>query len=126
MRALAGTLVAFVLGTVAWPDGYLGLGTLVAVYSVAARCPVPVTVRAVTGAVGVEWGLAAVQDGLRVSLLTMAIALSVYVLCAGLGEARRQWLGGRLSAARRLAGAEHARRTAGTTNAGDSRANCTT
>lgn len=113
VRALAGTLVAFVLGTVAWPDGYLGLGTLVAVYSVAVRCPGPVTVRAVAGAVGVEWGLAAVQDGFRVSLLTMAIALSVYVLSAGLGEARRQWLGGRLSAARRLAGAEHARRTAG-------------
>ncbi|MFJ9819159.1 histidine kinase [Streptomyces sp. NPDC101151] len=113
VRALAGTLCAYVLGLAVWPDGYLGLGTLVALFSVAVRCPVPVTVRAVAGAVGVEWLLAAVQEGLRISLLTMATALSAYILCAGLGEARRQWLGGRLTAARRLAGAEHARRTAG-------------
>ncbi|MEU1400890.1 histidine kinase [Streptomyces sp. NPDC005728] len=113
VRALAGALAAYVLGMAVWPDGYLGLGTLVALYSVAVRCPVPVTVRAVAGLVGVEWGLAAVQEGFRASLLTTALALSVYVLCAGLGEARRQWIGGRLTAARRLAGAEHARRTAG-------------
>ncbi|MFF7750745.1 histidine kinase [Streptomyces sp. NPDC007971] len=113
LRALAGTLGACTVGMVAWPDGYVGLGTLIALYSVAVRCPVPVTVRAVTVTVGVEWGLSAVQDGFRVSLLTLTIGLSVYVVCAGLGEARRQWLGGRLTAARRLAGAEHARRTAG-------------
>ncbi|ANP52533.1 signal transduction histidine kinase [Streptomyces griseochromogenes] len=113
VRALAGTLCAYLLGTVAWQDGYIGPGSLVAVYSVAVRCPVPVTVRAVAAAVGVEWVLSAVLEGFRASLLTMALALSAYVLCAGLGEARRQWLGGRLTAARRLAGAEHARRTAG-------------
>ncbi|MGW2745441.1 histidine kinase [Streptomyces sp. NPDC001450] len=113
VRALAGALGGYVLGMVAWPDGYVGLGTPVALYSVAVRCPMPVTVRAVTGLVGVEWVMSAVQDGFRVSLLVLAVALSVYTLCAGLGEARRQWLGGRLTAARRLAGAEHARRTAG-------------
>ncbi|MCG0068473.1 histidine kinase [Streptomyces tricolor] len=114
LRALAGTLGAVVLGGLAWPDGYLGFGSLVALYSVAVRCPVPVTVRAVAAVVGVEWVLAAVQEGPRVALLSdMAITLGVYLLCAGLGEARRQRLAGRLSAARRLAGAEHARRLAG-------------
>ncbi|MGY4997413.1 histidine kinase [Streptomyces sp. 900105245] len=113
VRALAGTLSACVLGTVAWPDGYPGLATVVAVYSVAVRCPVPVTVRAVTGTVGGEWALSAVQDGLGVSLQTAVTALGVYVLCVVLGEPRRQWLAGRLAAARRLAGAEHARRAAG-------------
>lgn len=112
VRALAGTLSACVLGTVAWPDGYLGLGTIVAAYSVAVRCPVPVTVRAVAGAVGVEWGVSAVRDGFRESLPTAVAAFLVYGLCAGLGETRRLWLAGRLSAARRLAGAEYARRTA--------------
>ncbi|MFF4571795.1 histidine kinase [Streptomyces sp. NPDC001410] len=113
VRALAVALGAYVLGMVAWPDGYVGLGTLVALYSVAVRCPLPVTVRAVAGLVGVEWVMSAVQDGFRVSFLILALSLSVYALCAGLGEARRQWLGGRLTAAHRLAGAEHARRTAG-------------
>ncbi|MEV7130075.1 histidine kinase [Streptomyces sp. NPDC093260] len=113
VRALACTLGPLVVGGLAWPDGYLGLGTLVALYSVAVRCPVPVTVRAVAAAVGVEWVLAAVQEGPGPALLSeMASALGVYLLCAGLGEARRQWLAGRLTAARRLAGAEHARRLA--------------
>ncbi len=39
----------------------------------------------------------------------------MYVACAGLGEARRQWLAGRLAAARRLAGAEESRQRAGDT-----------
>ncbi|WP_158838829.1 histidine kinase [Streptomyces sp. NRRL S-1022] len=113
VRALACTLGALVLGGLAWPDGYLGLGTPVALYSVAVRCPVPVTVRAVGAVVGVEWVLSAVEEGPRPALLSdMAIALGVYLLCAGLGEARRQWLAGRLTAARRLAGAEHVRRLA--------------
>ncbi|QTD96140.1 histidine kinase [Streptomyces cyanogenus] len=114
VRALACTLVTRVLGGLAWPDGYLGLGTLITLYSVAVRCPVPVTVRAVAAVVGAEWVLCAVEEGPRPALLSdMALALGVYLLCAGLGEARRQWLAGRLVAARRLAGAEHARRLAG-------------
>ncbi|MEU6595240.1 histidine kinase [Streptomyces sp. NPDC046881] len=113
VRALACTLGSLVLGGVAWPDGYLGIGTLIALYSVAVRCPVPVTVRAVAAVVGVEWVLSAVREGPRPALLSdMVIALGVYLLCAGLGEARRQWLAGRLTAARRLAGAEHVRRLA--------------
>ncbi|WP_381562223.1 histidine kinase [Streptomyces eurythermus] len=114
VRSLAGTLAAGVLGGFAWPDGYVGLGSLIALYSVAVRCPVPVMVRALAAVVGVDWVAAAVIDGLRAPLLsTMAISLGTYVLCAGLGEARRQWLAGRLTAARRLAGAEQARRLAG-------------
>ncbi|UXY31666.1 histidine kinase [Streptomyces sp. HUAS TT20] len=114
VRALTWALGALVLGQVAWPDGCVSVGTLIAVYSVAVRCPVPVTRRAVAAALGVEWLMAVVQLGFRASLLgEMAIATVVYVLCAGLGEARRQWLAGRLTAARRLAGAENARRLAG-------------
>ncbi|MFI0230942.1 histidine kinase [Streptomyces sp. NPDC017086] len=114
VRALAGTLAALVVGGLAWPDGYPGCGTLIALYSVAVRCPVPVTVRAVAAVVGVEWAGAAVQEGARPALLSdMALSLGGYVLCAGLGEGRRQWLAGRLTAARRLAGAEQARRLAG-------------
>ncbi|GGS82129.1 sensor histidine kinase [Streptomyces cinerochromogenes] len=114
VRALAWTLGAAVLGSLAWPDGYLALGPLIALYSVAVRCPVPVTVRAVAAGVGVEWVLAAVLWESRAAVLSdMAIALGVYLLCAGFGEARRQWLTGRLTAARRLAGAEHTRRLAG-------------
>ncbi|MET9453180.1 histidine kinase [Streptomyces cinerochromogenes] len=113
VRALACTLGAAVLGSLAWPDGYPALGPLIALYSVAVRCPVPVTVRAVAAGVGVEWVLAGVLEGPRAALLSeTAIALGVYLLCAGLGEARRQWLAGRLTAARRLAGAEHTRRLA--------------
>ncbi|GGW16011.1 hypothetical protein GCM10018980_50440 [Streptomyces capoamus] len=113
VRALACTLGALAVGGPAWPDGYLGLGPLVALYSVAVRCPVPVTLRAVAAAVGVEWVLAAVQEHRGPALVAeTALALGGYLLCAGLGEARRQWLAGRLTAARRLAGAEHARRLA--------------
>ncbi|MEU2060810.1 histidine kinase [Streptomyces sp. NPDC013455] len=114
LRALAGTLGADVVGGLAWSDGYLGFGSLIALYSVAVRCPVPVTVRALVPAVGVQWLVAAVEEDLRAGLpAEMAISLTACVLCAGLGEARRQWLAGRLSAARRLAGAEDARRLAG-------------
>ncbi|MGY5106843.1 hypothetical protein ACWC19_41020, partial [Streptomyces sp. 900105245] len=103
VRALAGTLSACVLGTVAWPDGYPGLATVVAVYSVAVRCPVPVTVRAVTGTVGVEWALSAVQDGLGVSLQTAVTALGVYVLCVVLGEPRQGTIPHRRARIRRSA-----------------------
>ncbi|KUN09564.1 hypothetical protein AQI95_04390 [Streptomyces yokosukanensis] len=110
VRALACTLVTLVLGTLAWPAGYLGISVLVALYSVAVHCPLPVTVRALAAAVGVEWLLVVAQDGFGVPLLgELAVALGAYVLCAGLGEARRQWLAGRLTAVRRLAGAEQTR-----------------
>ncbi|GAA3099127.1 sensor histidine kinase [Streptomyces echinatus] len=114
LRALACTLVAVIFGGLAAPDGYLGIGPLIALYSVAVRCPVPVTVRATAAVVGVEWVAAAVQEGPRAALLSdMAVSLGAYLLCAGLGEARRRLLAGRMSSVRRLAGALDARRLAG-------------
>lgn len=115
-RALAWSLGALMLGQLAWENGYFGFGTLVALYSVAVRRPVRVTVRAVAAAVGVEWLLSLVQVGIRPELAALwALGALVYVVCAGLGEARRQWLKGRSLAARRLAGAEETRRRAGDT-----------
>jgi signal transduction histidine kinase len=116
VRALAWSLGALLLGQVAWPDGYFGLGVPIALYSVAVRCPVPVTVRAVAAAVGVEWLLSLTHVGVRPALAAeWALGALLHVVCAGLGEARRQWLKGRSLAARRLAGAEEARRRAGDT-----------
>lgn len=115
-RALAWSLGALLLGQLAWENGYFGFGTLVALYSVAVRRPVRVTVRAVAAAVGVEWLLSLVLVGIRPELAAQwALGALVYVVCAGLGEARRQWLKGRSLAARRLAGAEETRRRAGET-----------
>ncbi|MEV6612696.1 histidine kinase [Streptomyces sp. NPDC051051] len=116
VRCLAWTLGTLVAGHVAWGDGYFGLGALVSLYSVAVRRPVPVTVRAVAAAVGVEWSLSFVHIGFRPALASeWALGALVYLVCAGLGEGRRQWLDGRSAAARRLAGAEEARRRAADT-----------
>ncbi|MFD4525261.1 histidine kinase [Streptomyces sp. NPDC058470] len=116
VRALAWSLGALLLGQVAWQDGYFGAGAPVALYSVAVRCPVPVTVRALAAAVGVEWFLSIVQVGVRPALASeWVLGALLYAVCAGLGEARRQWLKGRSLAASRLAGAEEIRRRAGDT-----------
>ncbi|CAM5600721.1 sensor histidine kinase [Streptomyces aurantiogriseus] len=116
VRALACTLGTLLLGRLAWDEGYFGWGVLVALYSVAVRCPVPVTVRAVAAGLGVEWLLSFVRIGLRPALASeWAVGALVYAVCVGLGEARHQWLKGRSAAARRLAGAEEARRQAGDT-----------
>ncbi|MFF8190744.1 sensor histidine kinase [Streptomyces bobili] len=116
VRVLAWTLGTLVFGQVAGDENYFGLGTLVSLYSVAARRPVPVTLRAVAAVVGVEWLLSLVRLGLRPTLATeWALGALVYVACAGLGEVRRQWVRGRTAAARRLAGAEETRRRAAET-----------
>ncbi|WP_405628441.1 histidine kinase [Streptomyces sp. NBC_00016] len=116
VRALAWSLGALLVGQTAWQDGYFGVGAPVALYSVAVRCPVPVTVRAVAAAVGVEWLLSLVHVGVRPALASeWVLGALLYVVCAGLGEARRQWLRGRSLATRLLAGAEEARRLAGDT-----------
>ncbi|MFJ9717304.1 sensor histidine kinase [Streptomyces sp. NPDC101213] len=116
VRCLAWTLGTLVAGQVAWEEGCFGFGTLVALYSVAVRRPVPVTVRAVAAAVGVEWLLSFAHLGFRPALASeWALGALVYLVCAGLGEGRRQWLDGRSAAARRLAGAEEARRRAADT-----------
>ncbi|MER5432678.1 histidine kinase [Streptomyces sp. NPDC002588] len=114
VRSLAWSIGAMGVGLVAWRNGYFALGSLVSMYSVAVRCPFPLTLRAVAVGIGAEWLLSFVQAGFRTApLADWAVAALVYVLCAGLGEARRQWSAGRLTAARRLAGAEEHRRRAG-------------
>ncbi|MEU5088947.1 ATP-binding protein [Streptomyces sp. NPDC021356] len=114
--ALTWTAAASVLGQMSWPDGYLGIGTLVALYSLAVHCQASVTLRAVAAVIGVEWLLSLARVGPRPELvLEMALETIVYALCAGLGEGRRQWLAGRLTAARRLAAAEDGRRRAAET-----------
>ncbi|WP_369030269.1 histidine kinase [Streptomyces adonidis] len=116
VRALAWSLGALFVGQLAWQDGYFGLGTPIALYSVAVRCPVPVTVRALAAAVGVEWLLSLVHLGVRPALAAeLVLGALVYAVCVGLGEGRRQWLKGRSLAAGRLAGAEETRRRAGDT-----------
>ncbi|MFE9675643.1 sensor histidine kinase [Streptomyces sp. NPDC006259] len=116
VRTLAWTLGTLLLGQGAWPDGYFGIGALVSLYSVAVRRPVPVTLRAVAAVVGVEWLLSLAHVGLRPALASeWALGALVHVVCAGLGEGRRQWLRGRSAAARRLAGAEETRRRAADT-----------
>ncbi|MGW3123779.1 sensor histidine kinase [Streptomyces sp. NPDC001107] len=116
VRALAWSVGADLLGQLAWQDGYFGLGAPVALYSVAVRCPVPVTLRALAAAVGVEWLLSLIHLGVRPQLAAeWTLGALLYIVCAGLGEARRQWLKGRLLATRRLAGAQETRRRAGDT-----------
>ncbi|MGW2050654.1 histidine kinase [Streptomyces sp. NPDC001858] len=116
VQALAGSLGALLVGQLAWEDGYFGVGVPIALYSVAVRRPVPVTVRALAAAVGVEWLLSLILLGLRPGLASeWGLAALVYAVVAGLGEARRQWLKGRSLATRRLAGAEETRRRAGDT-----------
>ncbi|MFF3206456.1 histidine kinase [Streptomyces sp. NPDC002962] len=116
VRALAWSLGTLLLGQLVWEDGYFGVGAPIALYSVAVRRPVPVTVRAVAAAVGVEWLLSLLLVGVRPALASeWVLGALLYVVCAGLGEARRQWLKGRSLATRLLAGAEEARRRAGET-----------
>ncbi|WP_371598790.1 histidine kinase [Streptomyces sp. NBC_00564] len=114
VRALAWTLGASALGQATAYDAYADLGLLVALYSVAVRSPVAVTSRAFAAAVGTSWLLAAARLGFHPALATqLALVAATYVVCAGLGLARRQWLAGRLAAARLLAGAEESRQQAG-------------
>ncbi|MFI1048313.1 sensor histidine kinase [Streptomyces griseoruber] len=113
VSALAWSVGAMAVGLVAWQDGYFALGAMVSLYSVAVRCPLPVTLRAVAAVVGAEWLLSFALAGFRtVPVAEWAVAALLYVLCAGLGEARRKWHARRLTAARRLAGAEEGRRNA--------------
>ncbi|MET8026815.1 histidine kinase [Streptomyces avermitilis] len=116
VQALLGTLGASVLGQAVSYDDYADLGLLFALYSVAARCPASVTLRAVAAGIGSTWLLSALRHGFHAAFATdAAISASVYVICVGLGEARRQWLTRRLAAARRLAGAEDRKRQAADT-----------
>ncbi|WP_416982725.1 sensor histidine kinase [Streptomyces sp. T028] len=113
VTSLVWSVGAMAVGLIAWADGYFALGAVVSLYSVAVGCPLPVTLRAVAGVVAAEWLLSFARAGFRgVPAAEWAVAALLYVLCAGLGEARRQWRARRLTAARRLAGAEESRRRA--------------
>ncbi|MGW0580256.1 histidine kinase, partial [Streptomyces sp. NPDC002920] len=114
VRALVWTLGASVLGQATAYDEYADLGLPVALYSVVVRCPAAVTSRALAAVVGSCWLLAAVRFGPHTALVTqLVLQAATYVICVGLGLARRQWLAGRLAAARVLAAAEEARQQAG-------------
>ncbi|MEU1178264.1 histidine kinase [Streptomyces sp. NPDC005820] len=113
VSSLAWSVATMTVGLIAWQDGYFALGAMVSLYSVAVRCPLPVTLRAVAAVVAAEWLLSFARAGFRtVPVAEWAVAALLYVLCAGLGEARRKWRARRLTAARRLAGAEEGRRHA--------------
>ncbi|MFE7835057.1 histidine kinase [Streptomyces sp. NPDC057474] len=114
--ALAGTLGAEPVGGLTAPDYSLGIGVLIALYSVAVRCGGRVTVVGTAAAVGCGCVLAALQGGQPVSVVsTCAVTTVLCLVGAALGEGRRQWLAGRRAAARRLAGAEEGRRRAADT-----------
>lgn len=114
--ALAGVLAASLLGLLAAPDQYADVGSTVALFSVAARCRVRIAAGATAAVVGVDWFAGAVHpDPGSVFAADAVITALLYVVCAGLGEARRQWLAARRAAARRLAGAEDAGRNAADT-----------
>ncbi|MCX5236001.1 histidine kinase [Streptomyces prunicolor] len=116
VRALLWTLAASALGQAMSYDTYADLALPVALYSVAVRCPAAVTSRALAAAVGMSSLVAAVRFGFHPALATqLALVATVYVVCAGLGLARRQWSARRLAAARLLAGAEESRQRAGET-----------
>ncbi|MFE1798271.1 histidine kinase [Streptomyces sp. NPDC059517] len=119
VRALVWVLGTSVLGQTLEYDAYTDLGLPVALYSVAVRRPTAVTAGALAAAVGSSWLLAVVRVGLHPALATQLTLQAVtYVVCVGLGLARRQRLAGRQAAARLLAGAEESRRRAGESERG--------
>ncbi|MFD6287568.1 sensor histidine kinase [Streptomyces sp. NPDC060205] len=118
-RALVWVLGTSVLGQAMQYDAYTDLGLPVALYSVAVRRPTAVTAGALAAAVGSSWLLAAVRLGPHPALATqLTVQAATYVVCVGLGLARRQYLAGRRSAARLLAGAEESRQRAGESERG--------
>ncbi|MFD5629724.1 histidine kinase [Streptomyces sp. NPDC127072] len=119
VRALSWTLGASVLGQATAYDAYADLALTVALFSVAVRCSASVTARALAAAVGSALLSAAVHSGFHIALASqLALQAALYVSCAGLGQARRQWLARRLAADRLLALAEERRRQAGETERG--------
>ncbi|PSM41886.1 histidine kinase [Streptomyces dioscori] len=119
VRALVWVLATSVLGQAMEYDAYTDLGLPVALYSVAVRRPTAVTAGALAAAVGSSWLPAVVRVGFHPALATqLTVQAATYVVCVGLGLARRQRVAGRQSAARLLAGAEESRQRAGETERG--------
>ncbi|MFI7498798.1 histidine kinase [Streptomyces sp. NPDC049687] len=113
LPALAGTLAASALGRLAVSDEYPAIGVFIALFSVAARCRSAVTVWA-TAAVIVHEGLLTVtREGTTSGIVTnLASTALIFSVCAGAGEAWRQWTGGRWAAVRQLAQTEDGGRRA--------------
>ncbi|MER8223544.1 histidine kinase [Streptomyces sp. NPDC094143] len=114
--ALAGTLAALLAGRLTAPEHFVNLSAPVAMYCVALRCGGRVTALATAVAVGCAWLPEVLDGGSPAALLTdLGFTASLYMACAGLGEARRQWRDRRWAAAGRLATADGERRRAGHT-----------
>ncbi|MCL7430520.1 histidine kinase [Streptomyces sp. YS415] len=111
--ALAGTVAGMLIGTLAAPEHFANLAVFVALYSVAVRCGGRTTALCTVIVVGCVWLPDLLYGSSAAAALTqLGITASMYVPCAGLGEARRQWLSGRWAAAGKLARAEEERRHA--------------
>jgi hypothetical protein len=97
--ALAGTLTASVLVKLLAPPDTLalvsGVAVPVALYSVAGRCGVATTVRAVAAACAVQISPAAARYGFSSEWLAdVSLTVGSYLVIAAVGVGRRQWLVG--------------------------------
>ncbi|MCX4993602.1 histidine kinase [Streptomyces sp. NBC_00568] len=116
MWALAGSLGAALIRALVVPDLLLEVGILIALYSVAVRRGGRASMLATAGATLCGWAPHAVRVGsLSSALDDFVVTAVVCVACTGLGEGRRQWLGGRWAANGRLARAEDGVRQAADT-----------
>ncbi|GAB2878626.1 histidine kinase [Streptomyces deserti] len=90
-----------------------GVGEVVAVYSVAARTSLPVTLKAVAVVVAGETLVSLVVDGVALThRADLALTVVLLLCCAGLGRGRARWQAGRQEAADRLARAQAEREEA--------------
>jgi signal transduction histidine kinase len=113
LASLAGTAVGMLIGVLAAPEHFVNLGMFVALYAVAVQCGGRITALATAAVIGCYWLPSVLSGGSAKELLVgLGVSAMLYVSCAGLGEARRQWLSGRWAAAGRLARAEEERRRA--------------
>ncbi|WP_198170991.1 sensor histidine kinase [Actinoplanes awajinensis] len=91
----------------------IGLADLIALFSVAARCPMRTMLLSLGGLVVWQGALSAVQSGVTSDLaLEVLLSLAVNGMTAAFGRVRRRWHRDRAAAARRLAAAETAHREA--------------
>ncbi|WP_436531048.1 sensor histidine kinase [Actinoplanes sp. HUAS TT8] len=94
----------------------IGVADLIALFSVAARCPPRTMLIALGGLVVGQGALSAVQDGVGPGvLLEMLLSVVLDGVVAALGRVRGRWTEERAAAARRLAAAEQAQREAADT-----------
>lgn len=91
----------------------IAITDLIALFSVAVRCPLRITLFALGGLVVWQGALSAVQDGLTADVpLEMLLSAVVNGTVAALGRIRGRWTRDRAAAKRRLIAAEQAHREA--------------